>query len=100
MQRIRSLRDYLNFLSVVIVSAPSDFRKFDFLNDDEQLNLERAFDELNFGMVFISEKLNDAEKLGDLKKLLDSSLAAYLAGDKLLGAHLLQDFEEIAFQNE
>jgi hypothetical protein len=33
-------------------------------------------------MAFISEKLNDAEKLADLKKLLDSSLAPYLAGEK------------------
>lgn len=100
MQRVESLGDLLNFLSVVVVSAPDRFRKFDFLADEDQMDLSKAFAELEHGMIFVAEKIKDPQMLGRLRGILAASLHAYQSGDQIRGAHLLQDFEQIVFPDE
>lgn len=95
MQRVKDANDLLNFLSVVLVSAPDKFRNFDFLADDEQMNLRKAFIELRCGLGFLSGV--DKETLAQLSAALDRSLLAYESGDAIKGAHFLQEFEESAF---
>jgi hypothetical protein len=99
MQRVRCLDDLRNFLSVVIVSAPDKFRRFDFLPEEDQLNLGKAFAELNNGMALVERKIGDNSMLKQSGELLSESLAAYECGDIIRGAHLLQDFEELIFPN-
>lgn len=99
MNQINSRQDYLNFLSVVIVSAPDKFRQFDFLQPEEQMNLAAAFAELHRGLNYLAGKV-EAEKVQELRQILDNALNAYQSGERVSGAHLLQDFEEIAFGTE
>ncbi|MYM87143.1 hypothetical protein GTP91_08100 [Rugamonas sp. FT82W] len=96
MNQINSRQDYLNFLSVVIVSAPDKFRQFDFLRPEEQMNLEAAFTELHRGLTYLDGNVA-TEKMQEFRRILDSALNAYQGGEYVSGAHLLQDFEEIAF---
>jgi hypothetical protein len=86
-----------DFLSTVIVYAPDRFPKRDFLTEADQMTLDRAFEELNHGMQFVRGRIQDKSVLSRLQQILDASLAAYRGGEDVVGAHLLQDFEDIVF---
>jgi hypothetical protein len=96
---VTSIASFRDFMSVVIVCAPADFPVEDFLRDDEQLNLERAFAELDRGMELLARTMTDQSTVSELRALLKCSYDAYVAGEEIKGAHLLQDFEARAFGN-
>lgn len=100
MRRVKSLDRLYDFIATVVLYAPDRFPKRDYLKPEEQLNLERAFEELNSGMEYVREKIKDQGRLDELQQILDDSLAAYRVGDDVKGAHLLQDFEEIVFKGK
>jgi hypothetical protein len=90
---IKNLNTLRDFLSLVIVHAPDDFPREDYLSDDEQLNLESAFAELYGGLRFLPVD----RQMTRLRSLLDEALAAYRSGNDMEGAHVLQSFETEAF---
>lgn len=94
MQWIRNYDTFVDFISYVLLSAPDDFPHEDYLSDDEQMSLDRAFEELNSGMRFVAAKVKDDAVIEKLRRALNASHAAYRAGDRVKGAHLLQDFEK------
>ncbi len=100
MRRVESLQDLYEFLASVILCAPDRFRVEDFLPADEQMNLERSFEELRHGLAFVQERITDSSRLADLSRLLEESLGAYRAGDSVAGARALQTFEDIVFAQE
>lgn len=95
MHWIKNFNGLLDFLSLVIVHAPNDFPKEDYLRDDEQLTLEKAFEELSGGMALLEPKVSNGAALNALRVQLDRALALYRQGDDVRGAHLLQDFEQL-----
>ncbi len=97
MNWVSNLDDLYNFLSIVIACAPDEFFEEDYLTVDEQLNLDRAFEQLHLGMEFVADKIKDERKIAELKGLLDSSLQFFRSGDDKTGAHLLQKFETAIF---
>lgn len=97
MNWVSNLDDLYDFLSVVIACAPDEFFEEDYLSEDEQLNLDRAFEQLYVGMKFVSDKIKDERKVAELKVLLDRSLQSFRSGDDKTGAHLLQEFETAIF---
>ncbi|NWK44741.1 hypothetical protein [Ralstonia pickettii] len=92
---VRNFGGYVDFISYVLLSAPDDFPEEDYLSPDEQMNLEKAFEELRNGMHFVEEKIVDGATRVRLRDLLDASLSAYRTGKDVEGAHLLQDFEKL-----
>lgn len=96
---VKSFEGLLDFISGVIIHAPDEFPKEDYLSDDEQLTLELAFEELNHGMQFVKQKIKDEDVLIQLQSTLDASLAAYREGNDVKGAHLLQGFEKSLLEN-
>lgn len=94
---IESEEDLFEFLSLVVVCAPDEFPVEDFLPADSQLNLERAFEELNWGMALVRQGNRQPELLASAQRLLDEALASYSRGDDVQGAHLVQDFEALVF---
>lgn len=92
---VRNIGGYVDFISYVLLSAPDDFPEEDYLSRDEQMNLEKAFEELRNGMHFVDEVIADGATRVRLRDLLDASLCAYQAGRDVEGAHLLQDFEKL-----
>ena len=98
-RRVTSLRRLYNFLAVVVLSAPDRFAREDYLKDEDQLNLDRAFEELFYGMQFVREKIKDETEVTRLRGVLQDSYAAYKAGDAKRGAWLLQDFEKAVFSS-
>src|SRR5690606_32565893 len=88
---VRSLSGLYDFIATVVVCAPDGFRTREFREADDQLTLDRAFEELRVGLAFVKQRPSDPEFLARLDRLLDASLAAYRSGEQIAGAHLLQD---------
>ncbi|AON56410.1 hypothetical protein [Herbaspirillum seropedicae] len=91
------VKDYegmIDFLSLVIVHAPDNFPKEDYLDEDEQLTLETAFSELRQGLQLASARLADRSLLADLKLGLEDAYSSYKQGDDIKGAHQLQSLEQ------
>jgi hypothetical protein len=86
-----------DFIGLVILRAPDRFPTRDFLPDDEQLNLDRAFKELRSGLDFVAVSPSDPTFHDRLRTALDESLEAYRTGDRREGAHRLQDFQNMIF---
>lgn len=95
---IKNFDGLVDFLSLVIVHAPDGFPKEDYLRDDEQLTLEKAFDELRQGMQFVEKRVPDDALLNQLRRYLDDAFASYKQGNDVKGAHLLQDFERMLLE--
>jgi len=95
---VKDFEGMLDFLSLVIVHAPDDFPKEDYLHDDEQLNLENAFAELRLGMQFVIERVSNDKLQSQLVECLNASFESYKRGNDVKGAHLLQDFENMLLQ--
>lgn len=95
---VNNTDDLYDFLAQVIVCAPDKFIEADFLPPDEQLNLDRAYEELQRGMGFLKADGVEEERLKSLQLLLDTSHAAFRTGEEVKAAHLLQDFERLAFK--
>ena len=94
---IKDLDSLWDFIGYVVLSAPDDFDEEDYLQPDEQMNLERAFEELRNAMNLIKPSKMDDAKRSEAFALLDESLNAYRAGDDVKGAHVLQDFQVLIF---
>lgn len=99
MSWVRDIDSFYNFIGYVINRAPNSFPIEDYLPDDEQLNLDRAFNELRYGVSLIETGVADAKKRQKLLSLLDEALAAYRGGADIKGAHLLHDFESQIFKS-
>src|SRR5689334_1304036 len=99
MSWVRDIPTFRDFISYVLLSAPHDFPEEDFLGHSEQMNLERAWEELKRGVDLLAPKLADLGQLRDLHTILDRSYGAYRSGDANQGARLLQEFESLAFRD-
>jgi hypothetical protein len=95
---VKDIDSLYNFIGVVVLRAPDKFPVLDFLPLEEQLNLEKAFDELRRGIDFIEPDMADRAKREHLTSLLDQALGAYRLGDEFKGAHLVQDFQDHIFK--
>lgn len=94
-QDIDSLYDFIGY---VVVHAPDRFPVEDYLAPEEQMTLQKAFDELRHGLSLIDPEIADKDKSRRLSSLLEESLAAYRSGEMVKGAHLLQDLEGLIFK--
>jgi len=96
-RRVGSIDDLYDFIAVVVLRAPDQFPSQDFLGPDEQLDLQKAFEELRHGVVLVGRDYSDPLLIARLNSMLDESLALYHAGDVFGGAHRLQDFQDVIF---
>ena len=97
MRRIQEARDLWDFIGYVVLCAPNAFPQRDYLAPEEQMNLERAFEEMRIGLdVFSPRKLTDTKREKALS-LLEESLNSYRTGEEVKGAHVLQDFGFVIF---
>lgn len=98
MNWVRDINSLYDFIGYVVLRAPDRFPVEDYLPADQQMNLDRAFDELRRGLGLVEPEVANDEKRKGLQQLLDESLNAYRMGDDMKGAHLLQDFEALIFK--
>ena len=97
---VESVDDLWNHIAYVIAYAPDQFPVEDFLADNEQMNLDRAFDQLRQGIKVAYPESSFESKRIDLNNILDRSYSAYRAGDDVAGGHLLNEFQDNIFKTE
>jgi hypothetical protein len=97
MRPLKSLDALYNFITTVVLCAPDKFPVRDYLADDEQMNLDRAFNQLRLAIDMAYPPPDHVAKRVKLASLLDASLAGYREGDKTTGAALLEDFRDNIF---
>jgi hypothetical protein len=85
----------VEFFSMVIVCAPDNFFKEDYLTDDQQLTLDSAFAELRHGVQYAEPRIADKAVVAQIYEGLDSALAAYHAGQQLEGARQVLEVEKL-----
>jgi hypothetical protein len=95
---VRDIGSLHNFIGYVVLRAPDRFPREDYLSEEEQMNLDRAFAALREGVALVERDFPGADVGRGLNSVLDKSLACYRAGDDVAGAHLLQDFERLIFK--
>lgn len=87
---------FFDFLGFMIVHAP-DFPEEDFLDPDEQLDIEKAFVELNDGIVLIGESVSKSQ-FNEMKAIVKKSLDCFRDGDEVGGTSAIQELDEIVKQ--
>jgi len=97
MARVTDIDSLYDFIGYVVLSAPDQFPRRDYLPQDGQMTLDRAFAELRSALSLTELDAASEEERQTLLSLLEQSLAAYRKGDALIGAHLLQDFQDLIF---
>lgn len=89
MDWIQNYSEFYEFLAKVLLCAPDDFPKEDYLDEEDQLNLQKAYEELYKGLRFVEEKA-DIKIYIQCKDDLAASKAAYESGNEKAGSFLIQ----------
>lgn len=100
MARVTDTNSLYDFIGYVVLCAPDSFPQRDYLPPHEQVNLERAFEELRNGIDLVHRENREAGRSKLLSQLLDESLSLYKAGNELAAAHKLQDFQDAIFKRQ
>jgi len=96
-RRVTNISGLFDFIGYVVLCAPNAFPARDYLKPEEQMNLDRAFEELAEGVRLVERDFPNADQQRGLSALLAQSHEAYRSGDEVSGAHLLQDFQARIF---
>jgi hypothetical protein len=94
---VRSVDGLYNFIAYVVGYAPDSFPKEDFLPNGEQMNLQRAFEELRRGVALVEKDFPGSDAQRGLNHLLDEAMASYQAGDAQGAVTALHRFEAAIF---
>jgi hypothetical protein len=97
---MESVDDLWNHIAYVMGYAPDQFPYEDFLADDQQMNLDRAFEQLRKGVEVAYPEPSYASNRALLNGILDRSYAAYKRGDEIAAGHLLNEFQDNIFKSE
>ena len=92
---IKSLGQFRDAIGFTVLTAPDRFPKIGAFGDDQQENLDVAFERLRTGLVFLPNRLRESALMPQIENLLADSYSAYAAGDRKQGAHLLQELQDI-----
>jgi hypothetical protein len=98
MLTIKTVESLWNFIAYVRGYAPDLFPKEDFLTDDQQMTLDRAFEQLHQGVSIAYPEASFEEKRQELRAILDRSYVAYRSGEDIAAGHLLNEFESLIFK--
>ena len=99
LDRLKKFEDYIDFISVVLLCSPNRFIYRDYLEEEDQLNLERSFKLLYDKFSLVEARIRNPSVLPEIRALLDASLAGYHAGNEMTGAHRIQEFRNLILKN-
>lgn len=100
MFEMKSMDDLWNHIAYVMAYAPDQFPIEDFLAYDEQMNLDRAFEQLRQGVEIAYPEAQFMDKRTLLHGILDRCYAQYRAGENIKAGRLLNQFQDNIFKPE
>lgn len=97
---MKSVNDLWDHIAYVMAYAPDQFPYREFIPDDQQMNLDRAFDQLREGVEVAYPEPSYVSKRDLLNDILNRSYAAYRANDDIAAGHLLNEFQDNIFKTD
>jgi|GEM_PF-1735042 hypothetical protein len=88
---------FYDFLGFVIVYVP-DFPEEDFLEPDEQLNLDSAFEELRKGIAIVSAS-HSKESVDAMNEIVVRAYECFKSDDQIEGTRFLQTLDDMLHPN-
>jgi hypothetical protein len=89
------LHGFKDFVVEVITGAPNDFMEMDWLKPDEQMNLDRAFVGLRYGLKLTAEEKGESPLVGKCRVLVEEAYELYRAGQDHAGQLKLEEMETL-----
>lgn len=89
----KDLHGFKDFVIEVIAGAPDDFMEMDWLASSEQMNLERAFVGLRYGLDVAASEKGDTDVIASCRQLVEGAYAEYQAGRDLEGQRKLKEMD-------
>lgn len=93
--RCQNLDELIDFIAVVVLSAPDRFIARDWLKPEEQLNLDRAFVELRHGLSCAAKEVGELPAISTARSMLEEAYTHYREGRVNPGAWKLQEMSEV-----
>ncbi len=91
----KDLHGFKDFMIEVIAGAPDDFMEMDWLKPEEQMNLDRAFVGLHYGLDLTASETRKMELVERCRQLVEEAYAEYKAGRTLDGQRKLEDVDRL-----
>lgn len=85
----------MDFLGTVIVCAPDQFLYYDWRSPEDQMNLDRAFVGLRYGLDLAAKEKGESPLLAQCRMLVEESYAEYKAGRDHAGQLKLEEVEKL-----
>ncbi|RYG85496.1 MAG: hypothetical protein EON58_22935 [Alphaproteobacteria bacterium] len=96
---VRDVGSFYNFIGYVVLRAPNAFPREDYLQDHEQMTLDKAFEELRAGLRMAQADFPDRLLVERLDPVLSDCLQLYRSGNNIAAALRLQsDFQDAIFR--
>ena len=89
---LHSFKDYVVY---VLSCAPDMFPPKDWRPPDEQMNLERAFVGLRYGLDLTVQEKGESDVVAQCRVLVEQAYSAYRANDDLEGQRKLEEMEKL-----
>jgi hypothetical protein len=86
---------FIDFVTYVLSCAPELFPKEKWLDPDHQMNLDRAFIGLRYGLTVLANEKVDLGLLEQCRHLIDEAHAEYRAGRDHDGQCRLEEVERV-----
>lgn len=90
-----NLAELIDFIALVVLSAPDEFPREDWLKPEEQLNLDRAFAELRHGFDCAAKEVGNTPALVAARAMLEEAYTHYREGRINPGAWKLQEMSRL-----
>lgn len=89
------LHGFKDFVAEMIVCAPDQFMPMDWLGPDEQMNLDRAFVGMRYGLDLAAKERGESPLLAQCRELAEAAYADYWAGRDHVGQLKLEEMESL-----
>ena len=89
------LHGYKDFVVYVYSCAPELFPTEDWRSPDEQMDLDKAFIGLRYGLRLAAEEKGESPLLDRCRRLVEAAYVEYRGGRDEAGQHKLEEVEEL-----
>jgi hypothetical protein len=89
----KDLHGFKDFVGFVILCAPDEFPSDDWLQPEEQMNVERAFVGLRYGLDVTAKEKGESEVVATCRQLVKEAYAEYQSGRAVEGQQKLEEMD-------
>lgn len=89
------LHSFKDFVVLVYSCAPDMFLPEDWRPPEEQMNLERAFFGLRYGLDLTEQEKGPSNVVAQSRALVEEAYEAYRSGDQVEGQRKLEEVEKL-----